>query len=305
MIPKTIILVSLTVIFYVGFILYSDFNNFFKSISTFKLEYLFPIFALFLFATFVKGIRQQYLSKTAGISIPFKKNILLHYAGFSMTMTPGGSGELIKTYYLKKKYGYEISKSFPIFVIERFYDLLGITTIIAISLFYVQIIEVAIILFFVISLLVLIYVTINSHFFFRLISKIFSKLPFFKRFVISIEESQDIFQSLTSKKNIVKNWFLSTVSFLIYAVGFYFVYQGFDVNLDIVFTTFVTFSSILFGYLTFLPGGIGVTEISLVGLLNNEGIEISLATSIMIMLRFSGWWFLTFVGFIATKLFMK
>ncbi len=112
MIPKTIILVSLTVIFYVGFILYSDFNNFLQSISTFKLEYLFPIFALFLFATFVKGIRQQYLSKTVGISIPFKKNILLHYAGFRMTMTPGGSGELIKTYYLKKNMVMKYQKAF-------------------------------------------------------------------------------------------------------------------------------------------------------------------------------------------------
>ena len=42
-----------------------------------------------------------------------------------MEVTPAGSGKLIKSYYLKKKFGYGISKSFPVFIIERFYDLLA------------------------------------------------------------------------------------------------------------------------------------------------------------------------------------
>ena len=52
-------------------------------------------------ATLVKGVRQQFLLNTAGIKIPITKSILLHCAGYSLTLTPGGSGEFIKTYYLK------------------------------------------------------------------------------------------------------------------------------------------------------------------------------------------------------------
>jgi len=301
---KVIFVILAIAIFYIGFIFYSDFNDFAKSIIKFKLEYLLPIFGLFLAATLVKGFRQQLLFKTIGISIPIKKSILLHYAGYSLTLTPGGSGEFIKTYYLKKRFGYSVSKSFPVFITERFYDLLGITTIIVFSLFFVKIIEIAIIIFFIIVLIAIIYITINSKIFFRFISKISTRIPLLKKYVSTIDESQDLFQDLT-KKNIVQNLSLSIFSFLIYAIAFYFVFLGFDVNLDIIFTTFVTFTSILFGYLSFLPGGVGVTEISLVGFLTNEGIALSLATSIMIMLRLTGWWFLTIIGVITTKLFLK
>jgi uncharacterized protein (TIRG00374 family) len=302
---KIILVVLLIVIFYVGFILYSDFDDFIESISKFRLEFLLPVFGLLLLATLVKGIRQQIFFKTIGISIPFKKNVLLYYAGFSMTLTPGGSGELIKSIYLKERYKYSLSKSLPIFFIERFYDLLGFITIVTFTLFFIQMIEVTILIIFVIMMTIMIYITINSKFVFRIISKILNKIPIFKKYVNTLDESLDSFQLLTSTKNIAKNWSLTTLSFVIYAIGFYLIFLGFDVHLEILFTTFVTFSSILFGYLSFLPGGVGVTEISVVGFLTNEGISLSLATSIMVMFRLSGWLFLTVVGLITTKLFLK
>jgi len=188
-----------------------------------------------------------------------------------MEVTPAGSGNLIKSYYLKKKYGYDISTSFPIFIIERFYDLLALTTIIAFTLFFIQIIEVGIIILIVISLLVVIYITINSKSFFKFIVKTFGKIPLIKKFIIPIEESQVIFKTLTTKRNIAKNWSISIISFIIYAIAIFFVFVGFNVNFDIIFTTFITFSSLLFGALSLLPAGVGVTEVSLVGFLTNEG----------------------------------
>jgi len=120
---KTILVVFLTIIFYIAFIAYSDFNNFALNISQFKLEYLVPILSRYLLGMFILGIRQQLFFKTTGISIPFKKNMLLFMAGLSMEVTPAGFGKLIKSYYLEKKFGYSISKSLPVFIIERFYDL--------------------------------------------------------------------------------------------------------------------------------------------------------------------------------------
>jgi len=225
---KVILVVFSIVIFYIGFIFYSDFDDFAQSFSQFKLEFLFPVFGLFFLATIVKGIRQHFLFKSVSISIPLKKSVLLHMAGLSMALTPGGSGELIKSYYLKKKYGYNISQSFPTVIVEKFYDLLGITTLVVFSLFYVQIIEVAFVIFFIIILVIIIYLTINSKFFFKLASKIFSKIPLLKKYIISLEESHELFQSLTTPRNLLKNWSLSIISFIIYAIGFYFVFFRFQ-----------------------------------------------------------------------------
>jgi len=81
--------------------------------------------------------------------------------------------------------------------------------------------------------------------------------------------------------------------------------MGFGLDLDFVFITIVNFSSLLFGVLTLVPAGIGVTEVSFVGFLTQEGVSLSLATSIIIMIRLTGIWFATGIGFITTKLLLS
>jgi len=305
MMSRTILVFLLIIIFYISLILYSDFDDFAQSISQFKLEFLLPVFGLFLIGIFISGIRQQFLFKTIGIKIPFKKNMLLYMAGLSMEISPAGAGKIIKSYYLKEKYGYNKSKSFPIIIIERFYDLLALTSIISFTLFFMHEIIIVIIIVIIFAFLTIIYSIINSKNSFMSIVKILSKLPIIKKFIMSLNESQEIFQSLTTTRNIAMNWPLSIIANIFYAIGIYFIFVGFNVNLDIIFTTFVTFSSFLFGVLTLLPAGVGVTEISVIRFLTNEGIDLSLATSIMVMIRLVGTWFLTAIGFITTKLFLK
>ena len=168
-----------------------------------------------------------------------------------------------------------------------------------------QFIGVTIIVSLVISLLLIIYITINSKSFFKFAVKLLEKIPFIKKFILPIEESQEIFKILTSKHTLIKNWGLSIFAFSNYALAIFFIFIGFKINYDIIFTTFITFSSFLFGALSLLPAGVGVTEVSLVGFLTNEGVNLSLATSIMIMIRLTSIWFFTLIGFITTKLFLK
>ncbi len=300
---KLIIIILIIAVFNIGFIIISDVERVLESILNFKIEFLFPIFGFILLGALVKGVRQQFLLNTAGIKIPITKSILLHCAGSSLTLTPGGSGEFIKTYYLKKKFGYNISKSLPVFIVEKFYDFLSISIIIILLFFLLQISEIIIIIFIIILIGIILSVT-TSKSFFKLSSKIFTKIPLFKKHITSLEDFQNSIKNIIKEKILVKIS-LSIFSLILYSIGIYLVFVGFNLDLDILFTTFVTFTSILFGYITFLPGGIGVTEISVVGFLTNEGINLSLATSIMLLLRLTGWWFLTIIGIISTKLFFK
>jgi len=54
-----------------------------------------------------------------------------------------------------------------------------------------------------------------------------------------------------------------------------------------------------------IVAGLGVTEVSAVGFLLNEGIELSLATSIIVVIRLVTTWFATGVGLIATHIYLK
>ena len=123
---KKFLLLFGILIFYVIFIAYSDFQEFSVNISQFEFSYLPIILGFVLFGVIIRSIRQQLLYKQIEVSISFKTGILLYISGLSMIVTPGGSGELIKSYYLKKNFGYPLAKTFPVVIMERLLDLAGI-----------------------------------------------------------------------------------------------------------------------------------------------------------------------------------
>jgi len=301
---KKFLAIFLILIFYILIIAYSDFNKFTENIFQFHFEYLPLILGIIFASMLVKGIRQKLLLKKIGIELSSKNSILLYLAGMSMIITPGGSGELIKSYYLKKKNGYSQSKTFPLVFVERFYDLLAIVSIIFFTLILFQIIEVFIVATFALGLLTVLFFSMRSKRFFSFLSKFIVKIPKLSKFVKNIEESYPSFQSLTTS-NIPKNWLLSFLAFGLDAIAVYIVFLGFGLDFDFVFTTMVSLSSLLFGVLTLVPAGIGVTEVSFVSFLTQEGISLSLATSIIIMIRLTGIWFATGIGFITTKLLFQ
>jgi len=301
---KKFLAIFLILIFYILIIAYSDFNKFTENILQFHFEYLPLILGIIFASMLVKGIRQKFLLKKIGIELSTKNSILLYLAGMSMIITPGGSGELIKSYYLKKKNGYSQSRTFPLVFVERFYDLLAIVSIIFFTLILFQILEVFIVAIFASGLLTVIFFSMRSKRFFSFLTRFIIKIPKISKFVKNIEESYSSFQSLT-KSNIPKNLLMSIFAFGMDAVAVYFVFLGFGLDFDFVFTTMINFSSLLFGVLTLVPAGIGVTEVSFVSFLTQEGTSLSLATSIIIMIRLTSIWFATGIGFITTKLLLS
>ena len=66
-------------------------------------------------------------------------------------------------------------------------------------------------------------------------------------------------------------------------------------------TSQIFFTSQLVGFLSFIPGGIIVTESSLLGLLLNQGVEFAQASIMVIMIRFWSIWIITIVGVVFLK----
>ena len=60
--------------------------------------------------------------------------------------------------------------------------------------------------------------------------------------------------------------------------------------------------SAIAGALSFIPGGVGITEGSLGGLLSLQGIELSIAIAVGVIIRFFTMWYSVIVGFFALKL---
>lgn len=301
---KIFLFLIIAVIFYSSLILYSDFSKF--SVNFFQMQFEFiPLILILSFAAMVvKGVRQHLMLQEINVSISIKNSILLYLLGSSMTVTPGGMGSIIKSYFLKKKYGVKISKTFPLIILERFHDLLAITSIVTITLFFIQRYEIILLVSFVLMFLLIGFITIRSQKFFFWISKIIIKIPKTKKFIHSIEESYDGFNFLTKSKIVIQSWILSIIAWGVDAIIVYLVFMSFDVDLGILFTTFFFHSSFLLGAVTIIPAGLGITEITATKFLIDAGLNLSIATSIIITIRLVTTWFATIVGFITTKIYL-
>ena len=305
MLNPAIFVVFLAVAFYAIFIAYSDFDKLSSNIEQFKFEFL-PLILLFSFlGIIVLGFRQNILLKTVGIQISVKENILLYLAGLSMIITPVGAGQAIKSYYLKKKFGCSVSKTLPLVLVEKFQDFITLVSILSFLLIFTQINEIIILDVIMIFLIIIIYIAFRIRRIFNKIIRIFQNISRLNKFLVSISESYESLHAMTSAKTIFKNWFFGILSWSLEAMAIYLVFLAFDVDLGFILTTLITYSAILLGAVSFIPAGVGLTEISATSLLENQGIELSLAVSIILMMRVVTIWFSTVLGFITTKFFIS
>ena len=210
-----IILVVLIIVFYAGFLIYSDVESLWEFF--FKINYWYiPLILLFRFgAIFFRAQRQKLFLKSLGINIPEKFNLMLYIAGLAMMITPASSGSVIKSYILNKKFGCSYSKTVPIIFTEKYHDVLAPLSIIALLIIFVDIFEVRMIVLVLCFILLGIFLITRSK---ATLEKVISKISKFKLLTNFKENFIDFYDSshiLSNKKTMLLGWMLSVISIFI------------------------------------------------------------------------------------------
>lgn len=301
---KTIYVIFGVAIIYIGIALYSDISEISKQFIKMDWRFLALILPLEVLAFFIRSIRQKVLLDKIGIKLSFYENFKIFVAGLSMIITPGGSGEMIKSHFLKKKYDHSVSKTIPLVFIERFHDFLAVTTIIIVSLFFVYLWQSVILVVFASAFLISIYIIISNK---NLLERFLNRMKR-TRFVSKLTPSLEFNQSLillTSSKTTLKAWPISFASWFTEILSAYFIFKAFGIEMEFIEIGQVVYTSILFGALSFLPAGIGLTEGTLIALMIDRGFELSIVSAMVLMLRMTTIWFATALGFIFTHRVLK
>ena len=131
-----------------------------------------------------------------------------------------------------------------------------------------------------------------------------SKISFLKKFSKTFDELHESLEQMTNSKTLSKAWIISMLSGIFDILTFYFVFQSLDIQIDFISSFQYVFTSILFGSFSLIPGGLGITEGSLLALLINDGINFSQASASVLLIRLSTLWYSTILGFVFYK-FMK
>ena len=296
-----IILVLVAVIgIYAIFLFISDFSIISEKISNFKINYL-PLILFFVSASWTPlFIKWHFLLKNCEIHVPLKKSIAVFFAGVAFEITPGQIGSLIKSQLLKTSSNIPRTKTVPIIVAEKVYDLIGaiLASIIGIIILGMD--------FYLIIIAILALAVIFFFMFYRPASEIFfkriTKTKFFSKYVDNMSEFHAIIQKSTNVKAATICILLGVTYWFIISSAAYYTLIAFDINvLDYLTVLAIYTTSILLGAISFVPAGIGVTEGSIAGLFTLNGIDVSTALILSVMIRVLTLWFSVSVGFIALK----
>jgi len=289
------------IILYAIFLLLSDVSLILSKIPNLKTEYLPIILILIPSSWLFLFLRWNLLLKNSNIKIPLKENLKIYFAGFALAVTPGKFGELIKSQIMKTKFDVPHRTTSSLVLVERLYDLAGAIVVSFIGILLIGIGE------YVIAgasiVLISIFVMISSKKLFQNVLKIIGKIKFTQKYTVPLSESYETIQTSTKGKIVFTSILTTSAYWLLESLGVYFILLSFDINLLNYVHVIATYtSSLILGAASFIPGGLGVVEGSLVGLLNFQGVDISDAFVLVVLIRLFTLWYSVIIGFIALKL---
>ena len=296
-----IILVLVAVIgIYAIFLFISDFSIISEKISNFKINYL-PLILFFVSASWTPlFIKWHFLLKNCEIHVPLKKSILVFLSGPAFEITPGQIGALVKSQILKTSSNIPRTKTVPIIVVEKVYDLIGavLASIIGIVILGMEPHLIVIAILVLVTIFFFVYYRPASEIFFKQITK----RKFFSKYVENISDFYEIVHKSTNVKVATICILLALTYWFMVSAAAYYTLMAFDINiLDYLKVLAIYATSTLLGAISFIPAGIGITEGSITGLFTLNGIDVSTALILSVMIRVLTLWYTVGVGFVALK----
>jgi uncharacterized membrane protein YbhN (UPF0104 family) len=265
----------------VGLGLYADFGQLGDELASFRWE-LFPLaLALTALNYLLRFWRwQRYLARL-DIEVPMGRSLAIFTAGLLGTITPAKIGEVLKCGLLKRSFGVPVRRSVPIVLAERVTDATGVVVLAVVAgagtnrwpLLAVALAGVAVIVLVVRS-------------------------PLLERFA-RLGEAPVAARALLETPLLVGMTALSAASWFCECLAAFVCVRGLRLDLSLGDTVVVFSLGSLAGALSFLPGGLGVAEGSMTGLIRVLG-DVSKAGAVAatVLIRLATLWFAVALGLV-------
>lgn len=269
--------------------IYADFDRLVRAIRMFKWELLPLILGLTLGNQLLRFLKWEYLLRKTNIQLPTLTSLQIFGSGLIMIMTPGKVGEVWKAWLVHDVNGTPVSTTMPVVATERITDLFGVVLISllgVIALDYSPLVLVTLIAVIVIGIAILQQRSLCLW----ILSRV-EFLPYVRRYSNAIRDLYEGSLELLQIRPLTVTTVLSILSWGMECLGLLLVLRGFGTDISIYIAAFVFGISSILGAISLLPGGLGVTEGSMTGLLILFNIERVTAVSATLVVRAATLWF--------------
>lgn len=303
------------VVLYAGILLWADKEALRQSLAGIPWWVVPAAMGLSLTNYTIRLWKWEYYRGLLGIEVPRDTSALIYFSGFSMGVTPGKMGEVLKSWMLRKVCGVRIHTSAPIVVAERITDLLGYLILVALGGLATQP-DLQWVFWATLLLCVAGIALVGSRRVARWTTAMLLRLPVVDKLAPRVERSFESTRVLLAPRRVLGPTLVSVVSWGSECLGFWILADAFlPGSVPLSFAVFAYATSAVIGALAiFLPGGLGATEWSLGTLLRRRyevfgGLSLDLARSkavgAVLLARFATLWFGVFVGLLALALFQR
>lgn len=291
---KLILGLILGIVVFVGLGIYADFNEMSRLLQQFNWGWLPLILGLTSLNYLLRFAKWHYYLAQIGITnLPVKDHLRIFVGGFGLSLTPGKAGELIRTIWYKNRVGVHPTKTAPMSFAERITDgmamtILALGGVIAYPQYWLLTITVGLVL---VIIVIILQIRPLVHWFLNF----GEKLPLVSNIIHHLHTMYESTYQLLRLKNLLVAVGLGCLAWSSQGLAFYLVLVGLgsppSFSLLFLAVFILNISSVVGGY-SGMPGGLGVTEGSMTGLLQlMVGLPQNQAATATLLIRFCTLWF--------------
>jgi len=288
-------------IVWIALTIYADLDDLIDAFAQFNWAWAPLILACTLTNYFFRYWKWEYYTATLNIRPARKDNLIIFFTAFTMAVTPGKFGEVLKSYLLKRVNGTPIRVSAPIVVAERLTDFIGLVLLLIVGAYVFDISRIAVIAFAAFFALVTMLLAWRRGS--LAVIEFFGRLPMLSRFLEHARSAYDSMYVMLRPRPLLVAVLLSVVAWFFECFGYYLVLHVFDTPPTVLKATFIYAFSTVVGAISMLPGGLGTTEGSLTGLAQLAGVSQDFAVASTFIIRSATLWFAVLIGIVVTLLF--
>lgn len=283
--------ILVTVLLYVGMAFLADWQAFAASVSALPGVLWVQAVVLSILSYLLRFARWRHFIAALGHKVAIHRNLEIYLAAFALTLTPGKVGETIRSVYLYP-YGVSYAHSIGAFVSERLLDLVAVGALasLAVSMFPEQRTWMLVAL----PCILLVALLLRT----RLMSLIAERLSR----GVGIDQMVKVgatIRFLLSNRRLVLALPLSLLAWTAQGVTLYLIVDALGYDLPIGAVIPIYCLSVLAGTASFIPGGLGATEVAIVLLLSAAGLTPTDAFIASILGRGLTLWLAIGVGLVA------
>ncbi len=293
-------MIALGVAFFAGVSIYTDLGKVGAELGRFRWWAFGAALALATLNYALRFVRWSAYLRSAQIDLSYGRSALVFLSGFALSITPGKLGELFKCYLIREYKQVPIARSAPLVVGERLTDLLALLLLgMAGVAAYGQARTMVLVgsALMTLGLIVLVWPSLAE-----LLIRTVTGPVFLRRF------REPLLVFYAGLAQLVRPWPLAwataiaMLAWLAECVGFALIvnaFPGAEISLGLAVLIYAV--TTIAGALSFLPGGLLVTETTMVLLLveSASGIHESTAVAAIFLTRLATLWFAVFIGIIA------